>query len=117
MINLLGSFTTDKNGQRLPLKTAAATLVVKLLVAGVGLWAVSLFVLLYAEVFIGIGLAAAAFWYHLKYGIALPPSVSGAIATRKSAKAALPVAEEPAPRARTAASVMPSKPQIGGGRL
>lgn len=102
MFNRLRTISTDRYGNRLPLNAVAVTLVVKGFFAILAISVIWLLISLYPVFFIAVGAVVAGIWYHSRFGLALPPWISQAIAARGAEKAAEPVAEEPAQRARTA---------------
>jgi hypothetical protein len=109
---LLGSFTTDKNGQRLPLKNAVINLVIVGLVLLLSVWGISLLVVLNPLIFIAGAAAVGGAWYGSRFGFTLPWQITTQPPTEPTQPSARTVTHRP----RTAASATPSKPQIGGGR-
>lgn len=108
----------DHEDRMLPIKAAATRYGAYLLIGLISLWALSLIVMLYPQLFIAIGAAAAGIWYYRRYGMALPKGISQELEARKAAKAAAPPAEKPTLKAPAGHITRPANRdrQIGSGK-
>lgn len=115
MFNRLRSISTDRHGNRLPMKQVALKLGMTASLVLICIWAASLLVVLNPLVFIAVGAAVGGAWYGSHFGFKLPWPTAPQSAT-EDADTPAPTA---APRARTASvSQQPPsrRPQLGGGR-